>query len=317
MKKERKNQMNSWLDNDKKRLLQVLTVPLVVFILILIIRFADRPVKVVDSNGESTGEVLTEPALPEQSEADEEQPEPGEELSDPGEEPSSTEESTEEVTESATKDVYATDTFLRDSVPEIVDLMKAYFQARATADIEGMNQLYGITDMAVTKLEEKRTSMRINAKYITDFRNITTYVRDGVAADSWLVYAVADMKFRSVETTAPMVMYCYVTRDEEGNYMIADTKTLTSQVRSYIDEANRTEEVRRLSGDVGRRLREALEADADLKAIYGILQANSPVWGEEYRESTAEVRIIFGEEEESTADSSEAAETPASESTAQ
>ena len=310
MKKDRRNQTSGWLDKDQKRRLQVLSVPLIVLILILLIKFVDRPAKVTDPGVQTSDEAVTEPVTsespPHVSSAD------GSELPEPGEEPPSTEELTEPVTEAmaepATTDAYATDTFQKDSIQEISELMKSYFQARAIADAETMNQLYGIREMSVTELEAKRSRMRTNAKYVTDFQNVSTYVRDGVTADSWLVYAVADIKFRSVKTTAPMVMYCYVTKDGEGNYRIVDTNTLSPQVLRYIEEANRTDEVRRLSGAVSKRLKEALEADADLKAVYGTLQANSPAWGDEYQESVAEVRIMFEEEgEESAAETTEGA----------
>lgn len=330
MKRERKYQTSGWLDNDKKRLLQVLSIPLIVLILILVIKIADRPAKTDDPNALTTDEAVKASGLSELPES------ASSELLEPGEEPPSTEAptepATEPVTEPVTADAYATDTFQKDSIPEISELMKSYFQARAIADAETMNQLYGIRSMSAEELEAERSRMRTNAKYVTDFQNVTTYVRDGVTADSWLIYAVADIKFRSVKTTAPMVMYCYVTKDGEGNYRIADTNTLSPQVLKYIEEANRTDEVRRLSGAVSKRLKEALESDADLKAVYGTLQAHSPAWGEEYQESMAEVRIMFEEEGEKSTDetlegavdetsaaaqTSAVAETSASESAAQ
>lgn len=306
MKRDRKNQINGWLDNDKKRLLQVLSVPLIVLILIMVIKITDRPAKTADPNAFTTNEAVKESGLSELPES------ASSELPEPGEEPPSTEAptepATEPVTEPETTDAYVTDTFQKDRIPEISELMKSYFQARAIADAETMNQLYGITEMSAEELEAERSRMRTNAKYVTDFQNVTTYVRDGVTADSWLVYAVADIKFRSVKTTVPMVMYCYVMKDGEGNYRIADTNTLSPLVLKYIEEANRTDEVRRLSGAVSKRLKEALESDADLKAVYGTLQAHSPVWGEEYQESVAEVRIMFEEEgEKSTAETPEEA----------
>lgn len=300
MEKEHKNRPGGWLDNDKKRLLQILSVPLTVLILILVIRIADRPAGTAEPS--TLAEAVTESGLPESVSP---------ELPEPGEEPPSAETpaepETESVTEPETPDAYATDTFRKDSIPEISELMKSYFRARVIADAETMNQLYGITDMPAGEVEAERSRMRTNAKYVTDFQNVATYVHEGMAVDSWLVYAVADIKFRSVDTTAPMVMFCYVTKDEEGNYRIADTNTLSPQILKYIEETNRTDEVRRLSGAVSKRLKEALESDSDLKAVYGILHANSPVWGEEYQESVAEVRIMFEEDGEEPADGTSAA----------
>lgn len=83
-----------------------------------------------------------------------------------------------------------------------------------------MNEIYGVSGLSFTELEHEKTRLRSNSKYVQEFENITTYVRDGVTADSWLVYALADIKFHSVKTAAPMIMWCYVEKDSEGNFHI-------------------------------------------------------------------------------------------------
>lgn len=50
---------------------------------------------------------------------------------------------------------------------------------------------------------------------------------------------------------------------------------------------------------MNQRLREALNADEDLKNVYGILREGSPVW-EETEETQPEISIIGTESAEST-----------------
>lgn len=281
MKKNWRFQRNSQIDDDQKKLLGALVIPLLVIVLILVIVVADRCGR--EDTKEETTEVITTAA---ETMAATEAPEPEAETDAP------------EVTEPAeTADAFAAENFERDSIPEILDLMKQYFEARATADAGRMNQLYGIgeNDISVTALEAQKTRMRSNSKYVTGFEDIATYVKPGKDADSWLVYTTAQIKFRSVPTTAPMIMWCYVTRDAEGNYLLTDTNSLSVDVLNYVDAAGRSEEVRRLAADVNTRLKAALNEDADLKQVYGILNSDSPLWVDEESATEPEV-VILGDE---------------------
>ena len=107
-------------------------------------------------------------------------------------------EQTEETAADENTDPYATENLTHDSVPEILSLMKKYFAARAAGDADSMNEIYGVSGLSFTELEAEKTRLRSNSKYVENFENITTYVRTGVTTDSWLVYALADIKFHSV-----------------------------------------------------------------------------------------------------------------------
>ena len=152
-----------------------------------------------------------------------------------------------------------------------------------------------------------------SAKYVQEFDNITTYVRDGATADSWLVYALADIKFHSVKTAAPMIMWCYVEKDSEGNYHIIKDENLSEEVLQLIDVSNHSEEVRKLASSVNVKLKEALNSDEDLNSVYGVLRDGSPVYdnGDE-----PEVVIGDGETSESGEDGA-AASSESSEGSAQ
>lgn len=178
----------------------------------------------------------------------------------------------------------------KDGVPELLSLMQTYFQARAAGDAETMNQLYGISGLSVSALEAEKTRMRSNSKYVRSFENIITYVKEGVEPGAWLVYTTCDIQFHSVETAVPMIMWCYVTTDAEGNYLILRPEDLSVEMQRHVDEMNRTEEVRSLASDVNTRLKEALLNDADLNEVYGVLRDGSPVYQQE--DETDAVQIL-------------------------
>ncbi|MEW4412812.1 hypothetical protein [Clostridium sp. AN503] len=269
MKQNRRPQRKGRMNEEQRRLLPVVIIPLIVIILMIIIVVADH----------SKDKKATEPSAPTGTVS--ENPEQETMETAEGENSGNEETSPEETTvpaESEPTDEFETDTLKRDSVPEIRDLMKTYFKARSDADAETMNQLYGIGEVSETDLEAQKTRMRSNSKYVEGFENIATYVMNGTTGDAWLVYAIADIRFHSVKTTAPMIMWCYVKKDAEGNYQILDNASLSENVQQFIDVANHSEGVRRLASNINVKLKEALAADADLNSVYGVLRDGSPVW---------------------------------------
>ncbi|MGL5434268.1 MAG: hypothetical protein ACRDBO_02550 [Lachnospiraceae bacterium] len=297
MNRERRFRKDGILDEGQKKLLQMLAIPLIVIILIIVIVIADRA---GGKEPETTTAPSNETMEPTQAPTMETVPE--------------TVETSPAETEPT--DPYETDTLKRNTDPGIETLLQNYFTARKDADAELMNSLYGIEGLNEWQLEAERVRLWTNAKYMTDFKNLSIYVMDGLESGSWLVYATTDMKFRMVETLAPMIMYSYVTTDAEGNYLLVNNKDLTFEQTKFIEKANLSEGVRRLAADVNRGLQEALASDEELKSVYGILHSNSPVWGDEYQESMAEVNILTDEELEAreaneTAESTEESTTEA------
>ncbi len=268
-------------DTEKKALLPVLIIPLVVIVLMIIIVLADHA-KFRAEESAAVAETV-ETAEPETM------------AEEPGENETDTEAETQpEETEAENGDPYATENLTHDSVPELLSLMKKYFTARAAGDAETMNEIYGVTGLSFTEMEAEKTRLRSNSKYVQDFENITTYVRDGMTADSWLVYALADIKFHSVKTSAPMIMWCYVEKDSEGNYHIINDADLSEETLQFIDRSNHSEEVRRLASSVNVKLKEALNSDEDLNSVYGVLRDGSPVY-----DDGSEPEVVIGGDETS------------------
>lgn len=294
---------NESADEEKKALLPVLVIPLVVIVLMIVIVLADYGKKRAEEP----------PAVTETAETEEQEPETMAETGESAETETDTAAEAETEASEENGDPYATENLTHDSVPEVLSLMKKYFTARASGDADTMNEIYGVSGLSFTELEHEKTRLRSNSKYVQEFDNITTYVRDGATADSWLVYALADIKFHSVKTAAPMIMWCYVEKDSEGNYHIIKDENLSEEVLQLIDVSNHSEEVRKLASSVNVKLKEALNSDEDLNSVYGVLRDGSPVYdnGDE-----PEVVIGDGETSESGEDGA-AASSESSEGSAQ
>ena len=275
---------NESADAEKKALLPVLVIPLVVIVLMIVIGLADYGKKRAEEP----------PAVTETAETEEQEPETMAETGESAETETDAEAEAETEASEENGDPYATENLTHDSVPEVLSLMKKYFTARASGDADTMNEIYGVSGLSFTELEHEKTRLRSNSKYVQEFENITTYVRDGVTADSWLVYALADIKFHSVKTAAPMIMWCYVEKDSEGNFHIINDADLSENVLQFVETSNHSEEVRKLASSVNVKLKEALNSDEDLNSVYGVLRDGSPVY-----DDGQEPEVVIGEEESS------------------
>ena len=275
---------NESADAEKKALLPVLVIPLVVIVLMIVIVLADYGKKRAEEP----------PAVTETAETEEQEPETMAETGESAETEIDTAAEAETEASEENGDPYATENLTHDSVPEVLSLMKKYFTARASGDADTMNEIYGVSGLSFTELEHEKTRLRSNSKYVQEFENITTYVRDGVTADSWLVYALADIKFHSVKTAAPMIMWCYVEKDSEGNFHIINDTDLSENVLQFVETSNHSEEVRKLASSVNVKLKEALNSDEDLNSVYGVLRDSSPVY-----DDGQEPEVVIGEEESS------------------
>lgn len=259
-------------------------IPLVVIVLMIVIVLADYGKKRTEEPA----------AVTETAETQEQEPETMAETGESAETETDTAAEAETEASEENGDPYATENLTHDSVPEVLSLMKKYFTARASGDADTMNEIYGVSGLSFTELEHEKTRLRSNSKYVQDFENITTYVRDGVTADSWLVYALADIKFHSVKTAAPMIMWCYVEKDSEGNFHIINDTDLSENVLQFVETSNHSEEVRKLASSVNVKLKEALNSDEDLNSVYGVLRDGSPVY-----DDGQEPEVVIGEEESS------------------
>ena len=275
---------NESADAEKKALLPVLVIPLVVIVLMIVIVLVDYGKKRAEEP----------PAVTETAETEEQEPETMTETGESAETETDTAAEAETEASEENGDPYTTENLTHDSVPEVLSLMKKYFTARASGDADTMNEIYGVSGLSFTELEHEKTRLRSNSKYVQEFENITTYVRDGVTADSWLVYALADIKFHSVKTAAPMIMWCYVEKDSEGNFHIINDTDLSENVLQFVETSNHSEEVRKLASSVNVKLKEALNSDEDLNSVYGVLRDGSPVY-----DDGQEPEVVIGEEESS------------------
>jgi hypothetical protein len=192
----------------------------------------------------------------------------------------------------------------KDAVPEIKELMEAYFKARKTCDKEALSAVYGGISPA-EELNQQITRMEEEVKFYQDYENLVCYTAPGSEEGDLLVYTRFDVKFRQAESLAPSLIVCYAKKNADGAYyLVAETDKKQSEL---MEEANQSDEVQKLAKEVNESLDKALKSDENLLAVYHTLMNQEEETGES-SESESEAG------KETTSQETEAAKESASQS---
>lgn len=178
----------------------------------------------------------------------------------------------------------------KDEIPQINDLMKTYWNARLNCDAEAIYKLYGKSD--TNNIEKFRATLLLNARELQSIGSIACYTMEGMNDNSWIVYAVVELKLRQAEPMIPIGTKFYVTEDAEGTFTLVDPAEYTPELTAFIEQADKTEEVRNLSSQANKRTMEAVNSSPYLISLYGTLNAGSPLWATDETEPETEVWVI-------------------------
>lgn len=155
-----------------------------------------------------------------------------------------------------------------------------YFAARLAADADELYRLFGRSgDSGKDALVKK---LRAQASWIQSYDGITVYVLPGLNEKDKLCIVCYKINFRRTDTPAPGIMYCYLTEQEDGSYVIGEN--LLKDKVQYVNEQLSKPEVTALQEKVDEELRYALNQDSTLSLIY-----TSFLNGEIYNETAPDV----------------------------
>lgn len=185
----------------------------------------------------------------------------------------------------------------KDVNPQVNELISTYFQAKVDQDAQALYKVFGKEED--DRLEERKQQLKDEAVYIEDYQDITCYTKAGMTDDSYVVYVTYDVKFRRVDTLAPGLMWCYVVKNDNGDYIIREN--VVGDEADYVAEQNRTEDVRLLSTQVNERLKQAIESDSLLAGIYKDL-SNGAVVSTSEDEENADSQVMIGDGADASSD---------------
>lgn len=197
----------------------------------------------------------------------------------------------EENTAEVSGDVSAYD-MEKDAYPQVNEIVGEYFQAKIDQDPAALYQVFGKSDDG--NMDYYKKALKEEAAYVQDYQDVTCYTRKGLTEDSFVVYVTYDVKFNRVDTLAPGIMWCYVAKDESGNYKIREN--VIGEEADYVAEQNRTQGVRILNRQVKEELKSAIESDTLLAGVYKGLSNGAIVAGDDISEegSDSDVQILEG-----------------------
>lgn len=178
----------------------------------------------------------------------------------------------------------------KDAYPQVNELISTYFQAKVDQDVQLLYKVFGKEED--DRLEERKQQLKDEAVYIEDYQDITCYTKAGMTDDSYVVYVTYDVKFRRVDTLAPGLMWCYVVKNDNGDYIIREN--VLGDEADYVASQNQTEDVRLLSTQVNERLKQAIESDSLLAGIYKDL-SNGAVVSTSEDEENADSQVMIGD----------------------
>jgi uncharacterized protein YgiM (DUF1202 family) len=186
--------------------------------------------------------------------------------------------------------------------PEINQVVKTYYDAQASGDIETISSLNTyLNDIEKIRVEEL-------SKYIENYPVLDVYTKPGLTENTYVAYVYSEVKFSDAEQLLPGMQTYYIGTDENGNYFVNDG-TNNDTVWNYIKEVTLQDDVVDLNNKVAVEYNELLANDDELNEFVAYLKDKI---NEEVGEVLAETEVPAeeteneGESEETDTETAEA-----------
>ncbi len=186
--------------------------------------------------------------------------------------------------------------------PEINNIVRTYYDAQASGDIETIFSLN-------TYLNEIET-IRVQelSKYIESYPVLTVYTKPGLTESSYVAYVYSEVKFVDMDQPLPGMQTYYIGLNENGDYFVTDG-TYDNTIWNYIKEVTLQDDVVDLNNKVVVEYNDLLAGDEELSEFIAYLKEKI---NEDVGEILAEAEKADEESEIQMADAS-SEETPAEE----
>ena len=143
--------------------------------------------------------------------------------------------------------------------------VKTYYDAQAEGDIETISSLNTyLNDIEKIRVEEM-------SKYIESYPLVNVYTKPGLTENTYVAYVYSEVKFSDVDKNLPGMQTYYISKDENGNFLINDG-TYDDAVWNYIKEVTLQDDVVDLNNKVVVEYNELLESDEELKEFIAYLK---------------------------------------------
>lgn len=155
--------------------------------------------------------------------------------------------------------------FAADNVPEVSTVLEQYYTALGARDING---LFAVTDNLTA---EEQAQIEAESD-VESYGDVKAYTISGPNDGTYIAFVSSRCKYLGINQTLPMLSEYYLYTTEDGGLKIMDDTDSDAAVTEAMKAALENEEVKNLIEQVQNDYRNALDADASLRAYVESIQ---------------------------------------------
>lgn len=155
--------------------------------------------------------------------------------------------------------------FAADNVPEVSTVLEQYYTALGARDISG---LFAVTDNLTA---EEQAQIEAESD-VESYGDVKAYTISGPSDGTYIAFVSSRCKYLGINQTLPMLSEYYLYTKEDGSLKIMDDTDSDAAVTEAMKAALENEEVKNLIEQVQNDYRNALDADASLRAYVESIQ---------------------------------------------
>ncbi|MCR5769999.1 MAG: SH3 domain-containing protein [Butyrivibrio sp.] len=147
-----------------------------------------------------------------------------------------------------------------DAYPEITALIKKFYDAQATGDMDTINAITeGLTEPALIRYE-------VSAQYYEKFDAIKVYTKKGPETGAYVTYVYFELYFDGFDQQVPGLQTYYIRTNEDGEYYLYFGE-LDDEIIEYIEALSVQDDFIDLSNEVAVNYNTMIEENAELSAF--------------------------------------------------
>jgi len=144
----------------------------------------------------------------------------------------------------------------QDAYPDVTNFVALYLSARASDNEDSLRA----SDVNIDDIE--LVKIRVTSEYIENYENVSCYTKPGPYDNSYIVYAVYDVKLYNWDVLAPALMTLLVCTDEEGGLYIY-SGNLDENIANYISQVSEQTDVKDLMTKIDAQYHEVLDENIE------------------------------------------------------
>lgn len=149
--------------------------------------------------------------------------------------------------------------------PEINNLVRAYYDAQASGDVDVISELNTYLDeIEIIRVQEM-------SKYVESYPELNVYTKPGLTEGAYVAYVCSEVKFSEMEQELPGMQTFYIGLNDDGSYFINDG-TNDTNITNYIKKITLQDDVVDLNNKVVVEYNELLAEDEELEEYIAYLK---------------------------------------------